>query len=200
MEFLTPSPHENPGFPSPIWDVHSQLQAEELSLQTNMVLQTAGACEEDRVEEKGWIAEYTGYSYKKRNSLSTVSFISQLNAELPFPLSSELQSHVSWSWYSQLMQSKITRSFQRFQRSKVEFNFSSQHLWTQGLSGQSSLVLIHSLSKCSAGTEPTLPGHLVPVAQLEPGETVPEVEGTYFLFLPEKEHVNEFQSASRWKK
>lgn len=44
-------------------------------------------------------------------------------------------------------------------------------------------MLIHSLSKCSAGTEPTLPGHLVPVAQLEPGETVPEVEGTLVPLL-----------------
>lgn len=59
-------------------------------------------------------------------------------------------------------------------------------------------MLIRSLSKCRAGTEPTLPGHLVPVAQLEPGEIVPEGEGTLISLLArEKEHVNGVQSASR---
>lgn len=51
-------------------------------------------------------------------------------------------------------------------------------------------MLVHSLTKCCAGTEPTLPGHLVPVAQLEPGEAVPEVEGTS-VPLPARERTCE---------
>lgn len=59
-------------------------------------------------------------------------------------------------------------------------------------------MLIHLVSKCCAGTEPTLPGHLVPVAQLELGKLCLRLKEPEFLFLPK--NTTEFQSASRYKK
>lgn len=56
--------HENPAFSLPgarssiCWR-HGRCQCKQVHTCT-LILETAGVCEQSRVEEKGWIAEYVG--------------------------------------------------------------------------------------------------------------------------------------------